>query len=90
MSHGLQPRPAPEVTSLPLDDDLVLYNDRTGESFLLNGTAALVWSLCDGTRPVAAIAQQVCASYPVDYQQVVADVHELLDRLHAVGVLSLA
>ena len=91
MSNGLQPRAAPEVTALPLDDDLILYDERTGESFLLNGPAAHVWLLCDGTQPIAVIAQQVCASYPpVDYAQVVADVHELLDRLHAAGVLIMA
>jgi hypothetical protein len=40
-----------------LPDELVVYDVERNEVHCLNGTAARVWTLCDGTNTVAEIAQ---------------------------------
>ena len=42
-----------------LPDELVVYDVERNEVHCLNGTAARVWELCDGTHTVAEIAQQL-------------------------------
>jgi coenzyme PQQ synthesis protein D (PqqD) len=42
-----------------LRDELVVYDVERNEVHCLNGTAARVWELCDGTHTIAEIAQQL-------------------------------
>ena len=42
-----------------LPSELVVYDVERNEVHCLNGTAARVWTLCDGERTVAEIAQQL-------------------------------
>jgi len=42
-----------------LPDELVVYDVERNEVHCLNGTAARVWALCNGTNTVAEIAQQL-------------------------------
>lgn len=42
-----------------LPDELMVYDVERNEVHCLNGTAARVWELCDGTSTVAEIAQRL-------------------------------
>ena len=88
MDTDARPRPRPEVAAVPLDDDLVVHDSRTGENYLLNGTAAHIWSLCDGARTATDIAQRVASAYAVDYRQALDDVQTLIRRLHDARLLA--
>ncbi len=44
-----------------LPDELVVYDVERNEVHCLNGTAARVWTLCDGNRSVAEMAQMLGA-----------------------------
>lgn len=44
-----------------LPDELVVYDVERNEVHCLNGTAARVWTLCDGNRSVAELAQMLGA-----------------------------
>jgi pyrroloquinoline quinone biosynthesis protein D len=75
-----------QTTGLDIEDtgeDVLLYRDDEETSFYLNGTAALVWRLCDGQRTGADIEELLAAAYP-DEPAVATDVHlalaELLER----------
>jgi hypothetical protein len=78
----------PGVYASVLDDDRVLYDARVGQGFILNATGAHIWSLCDGTRTVAAIAEEIVTTYQIAYDQALADVWELVGELETAGLLS--
>ncbi|MCC7368076.1 MAG: PqqD family protein [Chloroflexi bacterium] len=80
----------PSVSSYPLDDELVLYTPTDGQAFILNHTAARVWRLLDGTRTDAAVAREIAETYGEAYEQVLADVRELVEHLAAVGLVTAA
>ncbi|MDA1258731.1 MAG: PqqD family protein [Chloroflexi bacterium] len=76
----------PDVVLVPLrylverelDDDLVIYNPRTDETHILNGTAAIVWWLTDGNRSVAEIGLELAKVHGLDPADVASDVGEVL------------
>jgi hypothetical protein len=83
----IRPQALPSVSSYPLDDELVLYTPADGQAYILNHTAARVWRLLDGTRTDTAVAREVADTYGEEYEQVLADVRELVAHLQAVGLL---
>jgi hypothetical protein len=42
-----------------LDDELVVYDQENDQAHRLNGTAARVWKLCDGSRGVPELAAEL-------------------------------
>jgi hypothetical protein len=82
-------RPArAEILAYELDDDLVLYDERTREGFLLNQSAAAIWQLADGTRTIASLAQDVSNVHGIEYRQALDDVEELMESLDHAGLLA--
>ena len=72
-----------------LDDELLLYNPAQTRVIALNGSAALVWQLCDGARSPAEIAALIGEAYP-EAGSVAADVDELLSTLRKAGAVEAA
>lgn len=83
-----KPVPRPEVSAYPLDDELVVYDSASAEAYVLNQTAARIWTLCDGSRTAPAVARDIAATYSLDYQQALADVHEFVSNLRRAGLLA--
>jgi PqqD family protein of HPr-rel-A system len=88
-SPTARPRPAADVSTYALDDDLVLYDARTTAAHVLNSTAAHIWRLCDGSRDLSALASQLAAAFALEPSQARADVADLVTSLHAAGLLTL-
>jgi PqqD family protein of HPr-rel-A system len=80
---------APEVQAYELDDELVLYDERDGRSFVLNRTGATIWRLCDGRLSVDQIAATIGLQYQLDPEQARADVEPLVSSLRASGLITL-
>jgi Coenzyme PQQ synthesis protein D (PqqD) len=83
-----RPTACPDVSAYPLDDELVLYEARRGQAYVLNRTAAQIWGLCDGSRTTLAVAQAIAGAYPVTYTEVLTDVCECLEHLRHAGLLT--
>lgn len=88
MMKDARPRAHPDVSSYPLDDEIVIYTPSDGQAFVLNRTAARVWELCDGTRTDIAMAREIAAAYGEDEGQVLADVRELIEGLSSAGLVT--
>ena len=82
------PTAAPSVSSYPLDDELVLYTPSDGQAYVLNHTAARIWSLLDGTRTEVTVAQELADTFGENYDDVLGDVRELVEHLTAAGLLA--
>lgn len=70
-----------------VEEELLLYDPQTGEVFLLNGTAASIFELCNGFHSPQAIANEILSILPADPAQVLADVHRILEEFKQGGLL---
>lgn len=76
-----------DLSTYPLDDELVIYDPESGESFVLNASGKYVWERCDGKRTDADIAAEIAAIYAIPAAQAIADVAELLDSFRRANLL---
>lgn len=60
------PRRSERVLWREVDGDAVLFREDDGRAFALNGTAARVWRLCDGTVSVRQLAARLGETYGMD------------------------
>ena len=75
------------VQTYPLDDELVLYDERDGRSYVLNRTGAAIWRLCDGEKTVDDLVTSIAREYAQPVEQVRLDVEALLTELAGAGLL---
>ncbi len=81
------PRQAADVVSELIDDEVLLYHPTSTTAVYLSATAALVWSLCDGSRSVDEITEIIAGNFPASAGSVAADVAEALAQLQQAGVV---
>lgn len=84
---SVKPLSRSNVVGEQIDQELFLYDESSGVVHSLNGGAALVWFLCDGTRNAASIAGEIADSFSLQNQEVLADVREVLVKFQELGLL---
>ena len=82
------PAHQPWVSAFPLDDDLVLCDERSGAVYVLNATGRLIWTLCDGTRSSDDVARELRAAYGVDLARARDDVRTVLANVREAGLMT--
>jgi hypothetical protein len=70
--------------------EVVILNEEGTQISLLNGTAALIWTLADGTRTVAQLAEAICERFDVQPQRALAHTEEFTVRLREAGLATLS
>lgn len=81
-----RPQARADLSVYPLDDDLVVYDPRTGESFILNPTGRLVWERCNGERTSEDIAGEIAVLHGISAEQAYADITELLESFQQANL----
>ena len=83
------PKAREDVVFRSLSKEWVLYDPRTQLLHVLNPTAAIVWSCCDGLGSVEDIAAELreTLTEAPDLAQVADDVREALKRFSQEGLL---
>ena len=84
----LKPQPRADLSVFQLDDELVVYDPRNGESYILNQTGRLVWERCDGKRMAAEIASEIAELHGISDEQASADTAELLATFKRANLLN--
>ena len=69
--------------------EVVILDEDGSQVCLLNKTAALIWTLADGTRTMEEIAESVYQRFKVSFQEAVADVQEFSAQLLEAGLVEL-
>jgi len=70
------------------DEGLIVVPDRTPVQLVVNESGYRVFELLDGTTGVGELARRVGSEYEgASYEQVVADLVEILDDLEAKGAV---
>jgi PqqD family protein of HPr-rel-A system len=82
-----RPQPRADLSVFPLDDELVVYDPTSGESFLLNQSGRLVWELCNGERTPDDIARELAALHGIPTEQASTDTTELLESFRQARLL---
>jgi len=70
-----------------VDDEKVIL-DRDGEHIhQLNATASFIWDLCDGSREISTIAEELGDAFGVDADSTLKDVSDVLSQFSELGLL---
>ncbi len=77
----------PEVVSVEIDGEVILYDDSRKKLHRLNPTASALWQCLDGSGTLAEVARDIADVYHADPDQVLADVVETARLLGAQGLL---
>jgi PqqD family protein of HPr-rel-A system len=75
------------VTLERVGAEAVLHDPRSGRAHVINGSAARLWELCDGSRDLNALSADFGASYGMDAALVRTDVEGLIAGLRSLGLL---
>ncbi len=78
-------RQRPGLLVEEFEDELVVCDPEQEEVVVLNPMAAAIWELCDGTRTVEEIAEEVVAALPADRGQVLSDVESFIGDMTRRG-----
>lgn len=73
------PRQQESISEYEVGDEVILYDPRSDNVHVLNGTAAVVWWLCDGEHTVEQIAGELAGLYELTPAKVIGDVQSALD-----------
>jgi PqqD family protein of HPr-rel-A system len=84
---AVRPLQRGDVTETDLDDELVLYDPRTGATHALNMTAAVIWEMCDGSLLLDEMARELASTFGLSAEQAGADTAAALAHFQALGLL---
>ena len=84
------PARLPGAECVTIGETIILYQPTRTRALYLNSSAALVWSLCDGVRPVREIVGLIEAAFEDTGAGMTAEVLEALKELGDSGALTLA
>ena len=78
-----------DVVFRPLADEWVLFDPTAHRLHVLNLTAALVWTHCDGSLDVERLANEVGSAFegPPPPDRLLREVEGVLERFRAEGLL---
>jgi hypothetical protein len=79
--------PSADVSTMPLGDELTVFDASTGTALVLNRTAADVFALADGRTPVSEAVTVLARAYGVEREDIAAEVADTVGALRAAGVL---
>ncbi|ALG67298.1 HPr-rel-A system PqqD family peptide chaperone [Beggiatoa leptomitoformis] len=77
------------VLSQQIDQEIVLHDPRTGKVYMLNPTASLIWSLCDGMHSTAEIAKEIQNRFRLTPETILTTVEKTVAELKEYGLIKL-
>jgi hypothetical protein len=83
----VRPAHRPGVQEYRLGEELLLYVPECDAAHVLNPSAAAIWELCDGTRGVQEIGQELVASIGLRDSALLPDVVHGVAQLWELGLL---
>jgi hypothetical protein len=75
------------ILETDVGDDISLYNPRTEQVVVLNGTASDIWRLADGTHTKEEITALLASSYQVSPDSIGPDVEKTVGELVEAGLI---
>lgn len=82
-----QPARRGDIVVKEMDDEAVLYDERSGAVHRFNETALTVWKACDGSRQVSEISQVLVERYALGSAEARTEVETVIRDLEDKGLL---
>ena len=71
-----------------LDDEAVLYDERSGAVHRFNQTALAVWKACDGSRNISELSRDLAKRYALGSEQAHTEVENVIRNFEAKSLLN--
>ena len=71
----------PDLSFYEIDDELLIYDETSGDTHRLNGTARFIWDRCNGHRDAEAVAADLADVYTVPMSEALNHVESLFMEL---------
>ena len=81
------PRQAPKTHTVEIDGEAIVLDEEQNRLHLLNVSATIVWTCCDGSGTLAEIAEDLAEAVGNPPEQLVAELVDLARTLGAEGLL---
>ena len=82
-----RPHQSPDIVCSEVLDELVAYAPATSQAVSLNVSARAIWELCDGTRTLDDICNELSASAGMPPEALRADVQAAIEQMRDLGLL---
>ena len=90
---ALEATPVPKINieARSLDDELYLMDpdNPACEVYCLNGSAAIIWLLIDGSRDLAGITKEISDAFTRPECEVLAEVRKAVEHLQSLNLLEI-
>lgn len=77
----------PGIVVEEMDSEILIYRPSTHKAIHLNGTAAVIWKLCDGTRTTEDVVDCLAEQFPNAKSSIAREVQDAIDQLLRDGAL---
>lgn len=77
------------ITDCSLSDEAVLYSSECGKALSLNSSAKAVWELCDGSRTIVEISQELGKRFGCSGTELLSDVITAISEFQKLSFLEL-
>ena len=71
----------PDVLIEEIDEETVLFDPKTRNTYALNQVGSIIWQLCDGGHTPYEISEEISDALGVDSAQVLKDVLKIINEL---------
>ena len=78
----------PGVVVEEMGEEVLLYRPTTHKAIHLNGTAAAIWKLCDGSRTLNDLVAALEIAFPDAKPRIAREVRDVVDQLLRDGALT--
>lgn len=90
VTAGARAVASPEQLSATLGEEVVILGLRDSVYYGLNGVGTRIWELLQTPRTIAEITAIVVGEYQVSAEDAAADLRQLIEDLHARGLVALS
>lgn len=77
----------PQVTAREVDNERILFDEATNKVHFLNSSSSFIWSLLDGKKNLAVIANELAHHYDIPESQAIGDVLEITEDLLGLNLV---
>jgi len=75
------------VLDYRLAEEMVVYDPVRSQAASLNGTARALWDLCDGSRSVLMLCDEIVKRFDVSPEEASSQVQSAVEQLCELGLL---
>ncbi|MFV2044823.1 MAG: PqqD family protein [Anaerolineales bacterium] len=86
----IKPKARTDMAEEWLGQEVFVYDPSNGDEVLrLNSGAALIWLMCDGSRDLSAIADELASEFELSETELLGDVEQAVEQFEELELVEL-